>query len=135
MTVGLVVAARNAHLNDIAARIDAGAGAGTLRIYAGARPATGGTATTLLGTLTFSVPPAPAAANGSLAFSAITEDSSADATGTATWARVTDSTGAFVMDMDVGTSGSGAEIILNTTSIVVGGPIRVDSASLTAGNS
>lgn len=134
MAVGLVEAARNAHLDDIVARIDAGAGAGLLEIYDGTRPATGGTVTTLLGTLTFSDPSAPAAASGTVTFNAITEDSSADASSTATWARVTDSTGEFVMDMDVGESGSGAEIILNTTTIVAGGPIRVDSASLTAGN-
>lgn len=134
MTVGLVVASRNAHLDDIAARIDAGAGPGLLEVYDGVRPPTGGTPTTLLGTLTFSDPSAPAAANGTLTFNAITEDSSADATGTATWVRATDSTGAFVADMDAGESGSGAEAIFNTTSIVAGGPIRVDSATLTAGN-
>jgi hypothetical protein len=38
------------------------------------------------------------------------------------------------MDMDIGTSGSGAELIMNNTSITAGGPIRIDSGSLTAGN-
>jgi hypothetical protein len=71
-----------------------------------------------------------------LTFNAFTEDSSADATGTATWARVEDSDGAWVMDMDVGTSGQNPapELVMNTTSITAGGPIRIDSGSLTAGN-
>jgi hypothetical protein len=67
-----------------------------------------------------------------LTFNAFTEDSSADATGTASWARIEDSAGAWVMDMDVGTSGT--ELVMNTTSITAGGPIRIDSGSLTAGN-
>jgi len=71
-----------------------------------------------------------------LTFSTFTEDSSADATGTATWARIEDSDGVWVMDMDVGTSvpDPAPELIMNTTSITAGGPIRIDSGSLTAGN-
>ena len=132
MALALTAALRNAHLDAITAAIGAGAGAGVVQIYDGARPASGGTATTLLGTVTCSDPAAPAASGGVLTFSTFTEDSSADATGTATWARIEDSTGAWVMDMDVGTSGT--ELVMNTTSITAGGPIRIDSGSLTAGN-
>jgi hypothetical protein len=134
MALAITTALRNAHLNNIRDAIDAGAGPGVVRIYAGTRPASGGAATTLLGTCTFSATSAADASGGVLTFNAITEDSSADATGTATWARAEDSTGTWVMDMDVGTSGSGASLILNTTSIVEGGPIRIDSGTLTAGN-
>jgi hypothetical protein len=67
-----------------------------------------------------------------LTFSAFTDDSSADATGTATWARITDSADTFVCDASVGTSG--ADINLNSTSITVGGIIRITSGTLTAGN-
>ena len=134
MALALTAALRNAHLDAITAAISAGAGAGVVQIYDGARPASGGTATTLLGTVTCTDPAAPAASGGVLTFSTFTEDSSADATGTATWARIEDSAGAWVMDMDIGTSGSGAELIMNNTSITAGGPIRIDSGSLTAGN-
>lgn len=134
MALALTTALRNAHLDAIATAIDAGAGAGVIKIFAGVRPASGGAETTLLGTCTFSDPCAPAAAGGVLTFSAITEDSAADADGTATWARAEDSVGTWVMDMDVSESGGGGEIILNTVTIVTGGPIRIDSASLTAGN-
>lgn len=134
MALALTEAIRNAHLNEIRDAIDAGTGAGVINIYSGTRPSSGGTETTLLGTCTFSDPSAPDASGGVLTFDSITEDSSADDTGTATWARIEDSDGNWVADMDVGESGSGAELILNTTDIVSGGPIRIDSASLTAGN-
>lgn len=132
MTIGLVTAARNAHLDDIRARIDAGATAGFLRVYDGTRPATGGTATTLLAELTFTDPCAPAAASGVLTFSAITADASANASGTATWCRMVDSTGAFVADGSVGTSG--ADYNLSTVTITSGVAVSCTSATLTAGN-
>ena len=88
MTIGFLQALRNNMLDEITALIDAGAGAGLLRIYNGTRPATGGSATTLLAELTLSDPCAAAASGGILTFSAITQDSSANASGTATWARV-----------------------------------------------
>lgn len=132
MTIGLVVAARNAHLDDIRTRIDAGVTAGFLRVYDGVRPATGGTATVLLSELTFSDPCAPAAASGVLTFSAITADASANASGTATWCRMVDSTGAFVADGSVGTSG--ADYNLSTTAITAGVAVSCTSATLTAGN-
>ena len=48
MALGYLVALRNNQLDEIPALIDAGVGAGKLKIYDGVRPATGGTATTLL---------------------------------------------------------------------------------------
>lgn len=132
MTLGIATALRNGYLDDINAAINAGAGAGLLRVYDGTRPATGGAATTLLAELTFTDPAAGAAAAGVLTFSAITKDSSANATGTATWCRVVDSTGAFVLDGSVGTSG--ADYNLNTTSITAGVEVSCTSATLTAGD-
>jgi hypothetical protein len=124
--------ARNAALNSQRDLIDAGPAAGKIKIYTGTQPANGDGAlsgNTLLGTLTFSDPCAPNAVGGVLTFSAINEDSAADATGTATWARLTDSNDNQVMDVDVGTSG--ATINLNTVSVVVGGAIRMTSGTLT----
>lgn len=119
-------------LDQIKTAVDAGAGAGLLRIYDGSRPATGGSATTLLAELTFTDPSAPSASGGVLTFSSITSDSSANATGTATWFRLVDSTGAFVLDGNVGTSGS--DLNLNTTSIVSGATVSVTSFTITEGN-
>lgn len=132
MALGFDVTLRNSRLDEITAEVDAGAGAGLLRIYDGVRPATGGAVTTLLAELTFSDPSFPAAAAGVLTANSITQDASANATGTATWFRVVDSDSNFVMDGDVGTSGS--DLNLNTTSIVAGLPVSVTSFVLTEGN-
>lgn len=127
--MNLNTALRTTRANTIKTDIDKGGGAGFLRVYDGTRPATGGTATTLLAELTFSYPCAASASSGVLTFSAITADSSANATGTATWGRIVDSTGAFVADISVGTSG--AEFILNTVSIVLGVQVSCTSATST----
>lgn len=136
MAIALNEDIRNDHLNNIRDKIDAGDAEGVLHIYKGTRPASGESADAgdLLGTCTFSDPSAPDASDGTLTFDSIAEDSSADQDGEASWARVEDSDGNWVMDMDVGTSGSGASLILNTTTIAEGGPIRIDSGEITAGN-
>lgn len=119
------------------ARMDAittfAGGSALLRIYDGIRPATGGTATTLLAELTCNATFAPAASGGVLTLNAITQDSSANATGTATWFRIVKSDGTtHVLDGNVGTSGS--DLNLTTTSIVATQPVGVASAVLTEGN-
>jgi hypothetical protein len=132
MALAFPVAIRNAWLDAINTALNAGAGAALIRIYDGTRPATGGAVTTLLAELTCSDPAAGAAAAGVLTFSAITQDASANATGTATWFRMVDSTAAFVMDGNVGTSGS--DLNLTTTSIVATQPVTISSATITAPN-
>jgi hypothetical protein len=132
MALAFSTTIRNGWLDNINTAINAGTGAGLLRIYSGTRPATGGTATTLLAELTLSDPAASSASSGVLTLNAITADSSADATGTATWFRVVDSSGTFVMDGNVGTSGS--DLNLTTTSIVSGQPVSITSATITAPN-
>ena len=125
-------AAANAALDAIRDLIDAGSGAGYLEIYNGSIPTNAATAVgsqTLLGTLTFSDPSAANASSRTLTFSAITSDSSADATGTATWARVYDSDANAIMDVSIG-SGSGVVLQFNTTSIVSGGPIAITAFTL-----
>lgn len=127
-------AARTAVANALRDMIDGGPAGGTIKIYTAAMPATPDTALgaqVLLGTLTFSDPSAPDAVNGVSTYSAITEDTIADATGTAAWARIADSTGVIVQDVDVTATGGGGFIELNTTSIVAGGPIRISSWILT----
>ncbi len=120
---------RNNMLNQITSAVG---GSGLLRIYNGTRPATGGAATTLLAELTGNATFAPAASGGVLTLNSITQDSSADATGTATWARWVSSGATFCMDMDVGTSGS--DLNLSSTSIVATQPVSVTSFVITEGN-
>lgn len=129
MALAYSTTVRNAMLDAITTAIGA---SGLLRIYDGTRPASGGAATTLLAQLALSATAAPAASGGVLTLSAITQDSSADATGTATWFRITTSGGTFVIDGSVGTSGS--DLNLTTTSIVITQPVSVTSFVITEGN-
>ncbi len=130
MTLGLNETLRNNQLDEITARAGASA---LLRIYDGSRPATGGAATTLLAELTCNATFAAAASSGVLTLNAITADSSANASGTATWFRIVQSGGStHVLDGSVGTSGQ--DLNLNSTSITAGGSVSVTSFTITAPN-
>jgi hypothetical protein len=129
MTLALSTALRNAMLDAITTAIGT---SGKVRIYSGTRPASGGTATTQLAELPLTATAAPAASGGVLTLSAITTDSSADASGTASWFRILTSANAFVIDGDVATSSS--DLNLNTTTIVSGGPVAISSFTITAPN-
>jgi hypothetical protein len=107
---------------------------GKLRLYNGTRPASGGSATTLLSELTFANPAAPSASGGVLTMSAIVQDSSAAASGTATWFRVVDGANTFVVDGDITATGGGGDLQLITTSIIAGQPVQVTSMTFTASN-
>lgn len=102
---------------------------GYIRIYSGTQPADVGTAlsgNTLLAELRFGSTAFAAATDGSKTANAITSDSSADATGTATFYRCFKSDGTTaVLDGSVGTSS--ANLILNTTSIQVGATVAISS--------
>ena len=131
--IRFVTAVKNSALTTIKDAIDAGAGAGTIKIYTGTQPTTAAdaiTTQTLLGTLTFS-DPCGTSASGTLTMSAITQDSAADATGTATWARIADSAGTTVCDVDVTATGGGGTLQFNTTSFVIGGPILISAFTIT----
>lgn len=132
MAIAYLEALRNNQLDEIATLVDAGVGAGLVRIYDGARPATGGAATTLLAELTFGDPAFGAATGGVLTANAITDDAAANATGTASWFRCTDSAGTFVIDGDVAVSGS--DLNLSSTAISAGATISISSFTITAGN-
>lgn len=129
MALAYSTTVRNAMLDAITSAAGASA---LLSIYDGVRPATGGTATTLLAQLTCNATFAPASSGGVLTLNSITQDSSANATGTATWFRITTSGATFVLDGNVGTSGS--DLNLTTTSIVATQPVSVTSFVITEGN-
>jgi hypothetical protein len=135
-----------AFLSDAAAKaaVDAVAvlcNGGSIKIYGTAQPAGANTATsgqTLLGTLTLSATAfAASSASGSdgskvvtATANTITDDSSADATGTAVWFRCLKSDGTTVV-FDGAVSTSGAELNLASTSIVSGEDISVTSFTIT----
>ncbi len=113
--------------------INGGAGDGTIKFYNAPMPALtsdGITTQTLLGTCACA-DPAGVEAGGTLTFSAIDNDVSADATGTAAWVRIADSTGTAVVDLDVTVTGGGGYIQMASTSITAGGPIAFSSFTIT----
>jgi hypothetical protein len=121
--------AANAEADALARLLDNG----YLRIYSGTQAADADTAIgaqVLLAELRFNATSAPAASAGVLTFNAFTSDSSADATGTATWARALKSDGTTVVfDESVGTSG--ANLNLNSVAISAGAAVSVSSHSYT----
>lgn len=131
--IRFVTTAKNNALDTLKTAVDAGSGPGTIKVYNGTQPTTANdaiTSQTLLATLTFS-DPCGTTSSGTLTMSAITQDSAADATGTATWARIADSTGATVFDVDVTVMGAGGTLQFNTTNFVIGGPVLISSFTIT----
>jgi hypothetical protein len=134
MAVKYSTTLRNAQLDVISGASGIG-GSGLLRIYSGSRPANVAAAIsgTLLAELTLNATFAPAAASGVLTANAITGDTSANATGTATHFRIWKSDGTTaVIDGDVATSAS--DLNLTSTSIVATEPVTVTSLTITRGN-
>jgi len=103
------------------------ANSGKIRLYTGAQPANADAAigaVTLLAELTNNATAFGASAAGVATANAITSDASADATGTAAWFRQWKSDGTSPLwDGSVGTSG--ADLNINTTSIVAGAAVAI----------
>jgi len=127
MALAYVTTLRNARLDEIETAIGA---SGLLRVFSGTQPATGGAETTKLAELALSATAAPAAAAGVLTFSSISDDASADASGTPTWARLCTSAGAAVVDM---TAGVGSGDLDFNAAIVISGTVSVTSFVITDG--
>lgn len=106
---------------------------GYLRIYDGTQPANANTAITsqvLLAELRFNATAAPAASGGVLTMNSISQDSSANNTGTATWFRALKSDGSTaVFDGSVGTAS--CDLNLGSTSITSGASVAVTSMTYT----
>ena len=135
MALSYTTTLRNNQLDEVTGLVDAGSGAGKVRIYSGTPPAKVGTAlsgNTLLAELALTDPAAGAASSGTLTFSAIADDVSADASGTASFARFLDSDNNAVIQGTVGTSG--ADINFNSVTFVAGGLVEITSFTVTAGN-
>lgn len=132
MALSLSTAIRNGILDVIRTALDAGAGPAYIEIRSGTRPANVGTTATgvVLVTIPLNDPAFDAPASGTSALNVATAMSAVAAvTGTASWARIYDSTGAAVFDSGVGTSGQ--EFILNTTNVLSGAVIALTLGSLT----
>lgn len=132
MAIGLATPTRNALVDAAAARYDAGAGAATVEVRTGGKPANPQAAATgtLLGTFTLNDPSWAAAAAGSAALDVTPGISfTGVAAGTAGWFRVKDSTGATVMDGTCGTVG--ADMIMSSTSVSIGQVVNLTAGTMT----
>lgn len=132
MSLTLATTARDAITNALVDLLDAGAAAGTLKIYSGTRPANPGAAITgtLLATVTLIDPAFGNSATGAATLSdpaAVT----AVATGTATHFRAADSNGNAVMDGKVTATGGGGDLELATTSITSGLSVDITGGTIT----
>ena len=109
------------------------ANSGRLKILDGSQPANANTAITtqnVLADLTMNATAFGAAVAGVATANAITSDTSADATGTATWFRLFKSDNSTVIcDGSVGTAN--ADMILTTVSIVAAAQVSITSFTLT----
>ena len=132
------IAAAIAACDAIVDLVDGGAAAGYVRIYddtAPGKPADVSVAVTtqvVLAELTFSDPAFLGASdqnpNARAAADTITSDSSADASGTATWFRVFDSNNLAIWDGDITTVAAGTgDMLMNSTSISAGAAVSISS--------
>lgn len=115
-------------------------GAGSLVVYDGVAPANVEAAlsgNTTLATLTLSDPafgaaaPSTAGSDATAAGNAVTGDSSADASGTATFARILNGSGTPVLQLTVSVTGAGGEVTFDTLSFNAGDQVNVTSMSYT----
>lgn len=109
---------------------------GFLDLYDGTQPAGPDTAVTSqvkLARLPFSATAFAGASSGVAAANTITADSSADATGTASWCRAVTSGNVAVFDGSVGTSG--CNLNLTSVAIVATGAVTVSSFTYTQAKS
>ena len=125
----LSTSARNAAMAAVAALLDAGASAGTIRIYGGTIPTDANTAVgaqPLLGTVVLGDPATGAPSNGVVS---VADPASVNwsASGTASWCRLADSDGNTVIDGDVTNLAGTGFLRLSTTSAVAGDPIDIQA--------
>ena len=118
----IVTALRDTLADAFVDAIDGGAGAGIIEIHTAAFGA-------LLATLTFTDPAFGASASGTATASAITGDTSADATGTAAVFRIRTSTPTTQFEGTVSTAG--ADINFNTVSFTAGDSVDITSMTIT----
>lgn len=124
MGIGLATTLRTTRAETLVTAMGAN---GKIKFYNGTQPATGGTATTLLGTLTGGSV-IGTVTSGVLTIGAVTQNNANHVSGTPTWVRFTTSADAFVADLNIGAGGmtftgtiaTGVDITLNTSTITEG---------------
>lgn len=134
MTIRLPIAARNAAANAVADLVDAGAGAGLVRVYTGTQPASADLAAvgTLLAAFTCNDPAFGNAAGGTATLVVSPVPSTTGiAAGDASWFRLLDSTGTTVLDGSVTATGGGGDMIMTTVTVSVGLTLQLTAGTIT----
>lgn len=135
LTPSISTAARNDAANAVVDRLDLGGSSAELRIYSGTKPADVNAAlsgNTLLAALVMSDPAYGNASTGVATAAAIASDTSADATGTATFFRQGSvNAGTFTPELQGEVGTSGADLNLNSVSITAGGTVSVTAFTYT----
>ena len=126
MSLGLSTTLRTTRATDIVTALGANA---KIKFYNGTQPATGGTATTLLGTLIGGASVIGTVTSGVLTFGAVTQTNSSHVSGTPTWVRFTTSADVFVADINIGAGG-----MTFTGTIATGVDITLGASTITEGN-
>ncbi|MEU6754771.1 hypothetical protein ABZ914_51830, partial [Spirillospora sp. NPDC046719] len=125
-------AARSAAADAIAGLLDAGSGAGTIKVYSGSQPATANDAEsgTLLVEFELADPAFGAASSGVASLAGTPLSAVGAAAGTAGWFRAEDSTGANVLDGSVTATGGGGDLELSTTTVSIGLTVELTSGTV-----
>lgn len=135
MTIGYATATQNAQLTSLAARFDAGAAGGTIKVYSGTRPVNANTApgggNTLLLTFTLATTGFGAPGSGVMSIAGLPLTAEGVAAGTATWWRGADSDGNTVLDGNCGAEGSNEDIEMSTTTVSVGLDVNLTAGTFT----
>lgn len=135
MSLTLSNAVRSAMADAGVDLLDAGSGAGKIRIYTASRPAGPDTAIgaqTLLAEFTLADPSFGAAANGVKTLDATPVLATTGlAAGTAAWFRALDSNNVARIDGKVTATGGGGDLEINTTTVSVGLDLEITSGTVT----
>ncbi len=108
------------------------ANGGKLSLYSGTKPAGGGAITTLLAEFTLANP-SGTVTNGVLTFTD-PSNTTVVANGQCTWARITDSGGAWVADFTCSQVGGTGEIRLTEDDLTTGMTLDITSLTITEGD-
>lgn len=139
MTIGLSTGMRNDRLQLILDAIDSVGSGGHLLLFNGTKPAVGSfvdeydeyDAYDLLANFTLPYP-CGTISNGILTFGAISDAIGLE-TGSATWARIINASGVFVMDLTVGVLSS-FDVVMDSVVVDYMGPVSCTIATITEGN-
>lgn len=136
MATRIPTAVRNAMVDAVVDRLDAGAGPGHVEIRVGAQPASANDAATgiLLADVDLDDPAfgnAGAAVDGQAAAAGLPNESVGLADGDAGWFRAYDSNDVVVIDGDVTATGGGGDMELNTIAISTGVAFEITSWTIT----